>query len=329
MINDLILKDTKKQEWSEIRARIKARIEENLGACPVALAPAKANFEELERYVEYGFVHIRIKYHVFLDEWDYAIILLPENFNENTDKAKAVVTIHGTNHEVGKYGVMDPVGKPKRNYAIELAKRGYVTISPDQFGFGEIMNTEEGKTRFGRFYEKYPEWSLTGRRVLGHMRCVDVLDSLDYVIHDGYGTIGNSLGGQAALYLAGMDERIRVSIPSTGISPHATNAYRLVHTPHPIHPHEAQMLERNGKSPWELNEMVALCAPRAVLVLEPFNDKYNPYTSVVYECVQSAHKVYALLEHPECLCFYIHGDSHDTVDSVRELAYDYIDRFMK
>jgi hypothetical protein len=88
-------------------------------------------------------------------------------------------------------------------------------------------------------------------------------------------------------------------------------------------------IERNGKSPWELNEMVALCAPRAVLVLEPFNDKYNPYTSVVYECVQSAHKVYALLEHPERLCFYIHGDNHDTVDSVRELAYDFIDRFMK
>ena len=89
------------------------------------------------------------------------------------------------------------------------------------------------------------------------------------------------------------------------------------------------MLEKNGKSPWELNEILGLCAPRAVLVLEPFNDKYNPYTSVVYDCVYSAHKVYALLEHPERLCFYIHGDSHDTVDSVRELAYDYIDRFMK
>ncbi|MBR2465329.1 MAG: acetylxylan esterase [Clostridia bacterium] len=328
MINDLILKDTMPDEWAGIRDRLKMRILENLGKSPVALEPAKAQFKELEKYEEHGLTHIKIKYHVFADEWDYAVIILPKGL-EKTGSAPAVVTIHGTNHEVGKYGVMDPVNTPRRAYAIELAKRGYVTISPDQFGFGEDMKTKEGKARFADFYKNYPDWSLTGRRVLGHMRAVDVLDALDYVKHDGYGVIGNSLGGQAALFLAGMDERIRVSIPSTGISPFATNAYRLVHTAHPIHPHEAKMLEKNGKSPWELNEMLGLCAPRALLLLEPFNDKYNPYTSVVYDCVYSAHKVYALLEHPERLCFYIHGDSHDTVDSVRELAYDYIDRFMQ
>ena len=328
MINDLILKDTKKEEWNEIRARLKSRICESIGFGSVSFTPQNARFDELERYEEYGFTHIRIRYHVLADEWAYAVIILPEGI-EKMGAAPAVLTIHGTNREVGKYGVMDPENTPRRAYAIELAKRGYVTISPDQFGFGEDMKTEEGKTRFADFYKNYPDWCITGRRVLGHMRAVDVLDALDYVKHDGYGVIGNSLGGQAALFLAGMDERIRVSIPSTGISPFATNAYRLVHTAHPIHPHEAKMLEKNGKSPWELNEILGLCAPRAVLVLEPFNDKYNPYTSVVYDCVYSAHKVYALLEHPERLCFYIHGDSHDTVDSVRELAYDYIDRFMK
>ncbi len=328
MINDLILKDTRKEEWDAIRAKMKSRICENLGECPVPLAPQKARFEELNRYDEYGLTHIRIRYHIMGEEWAYAVIILPEGI-EQMGSAPAVVTIHGTNHEVGKYGVMDPENTPRRAYAIELAKRGYVTISPDQFGFGEDMETEEGKTRFNDFYKYFPNWSLTGRRVLGHMRAVDVLDALDYVKHDGYGVIGNSLGGQAALYLAGMDERIRVAVPSTGISPHVTNAYRLTHTPHPIHPHEARMLEKNGKSPWELNEIIGLCAPRAVLVLEPFNDKYNPFITTVYECVYSAHKVYALLEHPERLCFYIHGDSHDTVDSVRELAYDFIDRFMK
>ena len=328
MINDLILKDTKKEEWNEIRARLKSRICESIGFGSVSFTPQNARFDELERYEEHGFTHIRIRYHVLADEWAYAVIILPEGI-EKMGAAPAVLTIHGTNREVGKYGVMDPENTPRRAYAIELAKRGYVTISPDQFGFGEDMKTEEGKTRFADFYKNYPDWCITGRRVLGHMRAVDVLDALDYVKHDGYGVIGNSLGGQAALFLAGMDERIRVSIPSTGISPFATNAYRLVHTAHPIHPHEAKMLEKNGKSPWELNEILGLCAPRAVLVLEPFNDKYNPYTSVVYDCVYSAHKVYALLEHPERLCFYIHGDSHDTVDSVRELAYDYIDRFMK
>ena len=45
MINDLILKDTTRDEWEGIRGRIKKRIEENLGSSPVSLSPVRAKFE--------------------------------------------------------------------------------------------------------------------------------------------------------------------------------------------------------------------------------------------------------------------------------------------
>ena len=328
MIHDLILKDTTAEEWPAIRAKIRNRILENLGSFPVQPSPCPARFEELERYEAHGFTHIRIRYHVLADEWDCAVIILPKELVKKR-RAKAILTIHGTNGTVGKYGVMSPDTRPNRAYALELAERGYVTMSPDQFGFGEIMESDSGKSRFENFYKSYPDWSITGRRVLGHIRALDVLDALEYVIHDGYGTIGNSLGGQASFYLTGLDERIRAAVTSTGISPHATNAYRLVHTPHPIHPYEARAMEKNGKSPWELNEMLGLCAPRAILCIEPFNDRHNPYTAVTIDCVRSAHKVYALLGAPEYLSLHLHGDGHDTVPSVRAMAYDWLDRFLK
>lgn len=82
MINDLILKDTTREEWNEIRQRLKARITENLGKSPVALEPAKAQFKELEKYEEHGLTHIKIKYHVFADEWNYAVIILPPDLSE-------------------------------------------------------------------------------------------------------------------------------------------------------------------------------------------------------------------------------------------------------
>ena len=88
-------------------------------------------------------------------------------------------------------------------------------------------------------------------------------------------------------------------------------------------------MEKNGKSPWELNEMLALCAPRAVLCIEPFNDPHNPYTAVTIDCVKSAHKVYALLDASKHLSLYLHGDGHDTVPTVRSIAYDWFDRFLK
>ncbi len=327
MINDLILKDTTKEEWQEIRAKLKARILKNLGRCPVDLEPAKAEFEEIERYEEYGLTHIKIKYHVFADEWSYAIIILPPDLKER-GSAKAVLAIHGTN-TMGKFSMMNPTKCEDRMYALELARRGFVTLSPDQFGFGESVSTEDGKRQFEDFYKNYPEWSTTGRRVLGHIRAVDVLDALDYVEKDGYGVIGNSLGGQASFFLIGFDKRVKASVVSTGISPFATNAYRLIHKENPIHPYEAAMLEKNGKSPWELNELMGLCAPRAVLFLEPFNDPYNPYTGIGFECVKSAHKVYALLDAPKNLSIYIHGDGHDTVPEVRNFAYSWLEKFLK
>ena len=328
MIQDLILKDTQREEWPSIRLRIRDRILKNLGVFPVSPTPAPARYEELERYEAYGLTHIRLRYHVFGEEWDYAVLVLPKELSKR-GTARAVLTIHGTNGSFGKYGMLKPDVREDRAYGIELAERGYITLSPDQFGFGEAMETEDGRRRFEDFYKRYPDWSLTGRRVLGHMRAVDLLDALDFVIHDGYGAMGNSLGGQASFYLTGLDERIKAAVVSTGISPHASNAYRLVHTPHPIHPYEAKSMEKNGKSPWELNEMLGLCAPRAVLCIEPFNDPYNPYSAVTIDCVKSAHKVYSLLDAAKHLSLHLHGDGHDTVPTVRSIAYDWFDRFLK
>jgi hypothetical protein len=191
------------------------------------------------------------------------------------------------------------------------------------------MKDEKYSYDFEHFYDRYPEWSLSSRRVLGHVRALDVLDALDYVIHDGYGVIGNSLGGQASFYITALDERIKASVISTGISPNATNVYRdLTRTQH-LEPAVTEYIRIHGKTPWELSEMLSLCAPKAVLCLEPFNDPYNPYTSVTIDCIQRAWDVYKLLEAPDKLTMYIHGDGHDTVDNVRNFAYGWLERFLK
>lgn len=327
MIRSIVTRDTKKEDWCSIKATVKARIFETFGTSPVGLSPQKNDYEELERYVKHGFMHIKVRYHVFDDEWSYGIIILPSNFDENK-KYRAVMTIHGTNGVIGKYGVCDPEGTPRRAYATELAERGFVTFSPDQYGFGEGMNDEVAAQKFKDFYDYYPEWSLSCRRVLGHIRALDVLDQLEYVCHDGYGVIGNSLGGQAAFYIAALDERIKAAVLSTGLSPNVTNVYRDLTRTQPLEKDVTAYIKEAGKTPWEINEMLSLCAPRAVLCLEPFNDPYNPYTSVTIDCIKSAWEVYNLLGAPDKMSMYVHGDGHDTVDTVRKMAYDWLDRFL-
>ena len=328
MVGAIVTRDTKKEDWSRIRETIKSRILETFGASPVPFTPTKNEFVELEEYVSSGLRHIKIKYHVFDDEWAYGILVLPNDLEEKKT-APAVLTIHGTNNVVGKYGVCDLEGKPNRAYAIELARMGFIAFAPDQYGFGEAMNDAEWAERFEKFYDRFPDWSLSSRRVLGHIRALDVLDQLPYVRHDGYGVIGNSLGGQASFYITAFDDRIAASVISTGISPNVTNVYRdLTRTQH-LELGVTRYIKDTGKTPWELNEMLALCAPKAVLCLEPFNDKHNPYTSVTIDCIESAWEVYKLLDAPEKLTMYIHGDGHDTIAPVRDFAYSWLDRFLR
>ena len=327
MIKSIVTRDTKKADWSKIRSSIKERIFETFGTPPVELAPAKNAYEILESYTAYGLRHIRVKYHVFAEEWAYGVLVLPSDLEEKKT-ARAVLTIHGTNGVIGKYGVIDLDSTPRRAYGIELARLGFITFSPDQYGFGEAMEQEQNKKDFENFYDRYPRWSLSSRRVLGHIRALDLLDQLDYVNHDGYGVIGNSLGGQASFYIAALDERIKAAVISTGISPNVTNVYRDLTRTQALELGVTSYIKETGRTPWELNEMLSLCAPRAVLCLEPFNDPYNPYTSVTIDCIRSAWEVYDLLGEQEKLSMYVHGDGHDTVDTVRDMAYSWLERFL-
>lgn len=329
MINPVILRDTTKEEWPEIRRRMLSRILDNFGTPPFEIQPVKNKFTELERYENHGLTHIRIKYEVWDELWQEAIIVLPENYEEGR-KYPAIVTIHGTNGKFGKYGMLDVPGTTRnREYGIELAKRGYVTISPDQFGFGSQMEEPQYKEYFDSFYDRYPDWSLSGVRLFCHMRCIDVLMQLDYIQKDAIGTMGNSLGGCAVMYLTAFDERIKCAVLSTGISPWVTNIYRSLNRDIQLDPQHTDAMKVQGKSPWELSEILSLCAPRPIMCLEPFNDPYNPDTMVTIECVHRAWEVYNLLEVPEKATIFVHGDGHDTVPMVKDMAYNWFDRFLK
>lgn len=329
MINSLILKDTTKEEWSELRSRISKRILENFGESPFELKPSKNKFDVIEKYENHGLKHIRICYEVGGEFSSEAIIVLPENFNENK-QYPAVVTIHGTNGTEGKYGMLDVEGVlPNREYGIELAKRGYVTISPDQYGYGTYMKDPSYANDYENFYQRYPKWSLTSIRLLFHIRCVDVLMQLDYIKKDAIGAMGNSLGGCASMYLTAMDERIQASVLSTALCPCVTNIYRTEPRKPQLDPYQIKSMMKEGIPPWDHNDILALCAPRAIMCIEPINDPYNPYIMTTIDCVYKAWKVYNLLGEPQKLSLHVHGDGHDTVPTVKEMAYNWLDRFLK
>lgn len=114
-----------------------------------------------------------------------AILTLPAGKN---GKHPAVVCIHG--HGGDRHSPYEP-GIYKA-FATELAKRGTVTIAVD---VGQHNVYEEGRT-------------LMGERLWDVIRCVDLLVSLPEVDQGRIGCAGLSLGGEMAMWLGAMDERV-------------------------------------------------------------------------------------------------------------------------
>ncbi|HHT26158.1 MAG TPA: hypothetical protein GXZ82_02760 [Firmicutes bacterium] len=328
MINNVILPSTTPDDWPEIRQSIYQRIVDSFGEPSLPLPTEKAAYEEIERYEKYGLTHIRLRYHMIGDEWNEGICVVPADVSPERP-APAVLVCHGSNLVKGKHGMLDLEGRPNRAYAVELAQRGYVTLSVDQPGFGPVLQhtTQEQITK--DFYQRHPRWSLTGWRIHAHKRALEVLEQLPFVQGPCFGAMGHSLGGYAVLCLMALDERVAVGVTSTGVSPNLYNVYRSI-TVHRLHePQFADAVAKSrGHMPWEKQEMIALCAPRALLMIEPFYDPYNPYIIPTFESMAKAAEVYKLLSAQEKISTVIHGDGHDTITDIRNYCYGWFDRFL-
>jgi dienelactone hydrolase len=322
----LILPDTKVEEWPAVRAKIHKRVINSLGQGPVELTPAVNKFEEIERYRNFDLTHIKYRYHVVDDIWNEGILVLPEKFQED-GKSAVIIAIHGTNGKSGKMGALGGPGG-RRSYAIEMAKRGYIAFAPDLYGYGAtINNTTEGEL-VASLLKKYPDWSYRGMKILTLIRAIDLLEQLPNVKKGAYGTMGNSLGGGMALHHAAIDNRVKVSVPSTGLGPAANNAYRLMKPGMFEEPRKWAKIAKDGKPPYDIHEEIALCAPRCMLFLDDFNDPYNADIMAGFKAVYQAMQVYQLLGTPGHISILVHGDGHDTVDDVREYAYRWFDRYL-
>lgn len=336
MFRDVVLQDTRPDEWPAIRERIRARVMSCMGTAPdVSVEP---DYEVVDEYEKFGLRHLKIRYRIFADQYIPAVVVLPDGVDD-ANPAPAVVCCHGTDAINGKYNVLSLDERPRRAYGIELAQRGFVTAAADNYEFGERLTKGEDlahdeiikryNAAQARFKDLYPEWSLDGLRLWELQRLLDTLATMPFVRADGgFGVIGNSLGGRSAIFLAAFDERITAAVPSTGVSPNLTNVYRSS----PGSGSGPSYIDRTrgaaGKMVYDYQDMVALCAPRPLLLLEPYNDAYNPYPAANFECYIKGQRAYALLGKPDGFVTLIHGDGHDTVDDVRDYAYRWFTRWL-
>ena len=323
-------------EWPQRRAEIVRGMETVMGTYPGATSLKRVPLDvRVEEEIDRGaYVLRRITYQSEPGSRTPAFLCIPKAAlagNTTTSASArpfpAVLCLHPTDQTTGAGVVVGLGGKPNRQYASELATRGYVTIAP---AYPHLAGYAPDLPALGYA-------SGTMKAIWDNTRALDVLDSLSFVKRTtGFGAIGHSLGGHNSLYTAVFDPRITVVATSCGFDSYLDyyGGNPAVWAPAKGWCQERYMprlLNYTGRLtaiPFDFHEILGALAPRPVFVNAPLRDTNFQWQSVD-RCLAAAREVYTLFNDAARLTI-AHPDSeHDFPDPQRETAYRLFDSVLK
>ena len=316
-------------DWANRRSEVVRAMESVMGEFPPEDRRVELDVRVEERADAGSYDRLLITYQSELGSRTPAYLCIPKKDRKNTEKVPAVLCLHPTDNTVGHKVVVGLGGRKNRQYAAELAERGYVTISP---AYPHLANYWPNLGKLGYF-------SGTMKAIWDNSRALDVLENLDAVDVDtrrGFGAIGHSLGGHNAIYTAVFDNRISVIVSSCGFDAYpdyydgAERNWFFGKGWCQIRymPRMSDYRGRLNEIPFDFTEMLGALAPRRVYVNAPLGDENFRWKSVD-RCVAAATPIYRLanaggrlvVEHPDY--------DHDFQGAQREAAYRTIDSVLK
>ncbi len=318
---------TTREQWQCRRAEIVRGIQAVMGTLPVDKRRGALNVQVDEQVDAGSYVRQLISYESEPGCRTPAYLCIPKQVEAGGGKAPAVLCLHPTDNTVGHKVVVGLGGLPRRNYAAELAQRGYVTLAP---AYPHLANYWPNLERLGYA-------SGTMKAIWDNSRGLDLLSVLPVVdASRGFGAIGHSLGGHNAIFTAVFDPRITVVVSSCGFDSfldyYGGDESRWLFgagwCQMRYMPRLSNYRGKLDQIPFDFPELLGALAPRPLFVNAPLRDS-NFQTASVDRCVAAALPVYQLygqaerlvVKHPDC--------EHDFPDAVRQQAYAFIDAALR
>jgi len=310
------------------REEIILNMQKVMGPLPERKPLKSSDLQVIDSVNEVNFTRYNILFEVEKNEILPVYLYVPKATG-NPKKIPAMLVLHETDL-LGRKAVDGQGNKANRSHARELAQRGYVVIAPDFPSFGDTENYNFDTDRYA---------SGTMKGIFNHMRCIDLLQSRFDVDTDNIGVLGHSLGGHNSIFLAAMDERIKVAVSSCGwtqldyynigieaekryggrLGPWAQTRYMpLLKTKYNLD---------NNKVPFDFNLMISAIAPRAFFSISPIRDANFDYRGV-QAGIALIEPVYRKLSALENLQVRYPDDEHDFPLQNRKEAYLFIDKIL-
>ncbi|MDR6879096.1 alpha/beta hydrolase family protein [Bacillus sp. 3255] len=238
----------------------------------------------LERLEFEDHIRERVEFGTVLGFCVPAYVLIPKG---NKERYTAALALHGHGYGSRQISGMLPDGSQQTgepdshgNYALELARQGFLVVVPELFGFGDrrlAEDQQDGKVNNSSCQALTSHLMLYGISIAG-LRVQEALRAVDYVLSredvegDGVGCFGFSGGALVASYAAAMDERIKATVLCA-----FPNTFKgsIMHVRHCIDNYLPGALAYG-----ELPELMGLIAPRALFIASGKQDRIFPVATV-------------------------------------------------
>lgn len=238
---------------------------------------------------------------------------------------------HGGIYELGKSEPAGLSADASYHYGLDLCRRGYVVLCPDQLCFEDRRAPEALRRANPRLdglgYERF---EFTRRLLAGSClqtkylhdlaAALDVLESLPEVDRGRIGAFGHSLGGQEALWLTWYDRRVRAAVSSCGFGLIATLLRDGIN-------HNFALYVPGLLQLGDMDAFVAELAPRPFMLTAGVDDAIFPVDGVRVIAERAA-AAYEAAGAPERFRALIFQGGHSLPPEVKSEAYGFLDRWL-
>lgn len=220
---------------------------------------------------------------------------------------------HGRQFEVGKSLVTGLVGDGTGAYGLAAARAGFAVLAPDLPGFEDqrppLAERKANYALQGETYERFlaataliQGETLQGRMLSELAACIDALERDDRVDAGRLGILGQSYGGQQAIFGMLFEPRLRAGVASCGFSLVRLLIERRIS-------HNLALYVPGLLPDLDLDTLLPAIAPRPLTVIAGRHDAIFPVDGV--EIVEAAaRRAWEAAGAPDALRFRYHDGPH-------------------
>jgi hypothetical protein len=208
------------------------------------------------------------------------------------------------------------------HHGIWFARHGYCCLMIDTLQLGEIPGEHHGTHHLGKWWWVARGYTPAGVEAWNGIRALDYLESRAEVDRTRLGVTGRSGGGAYSWWVAALDDRVRVAAPTAGI----TNMRNHV-VDGCIQGHCDCMFFVNTYG-WEFDRVIALVAPRPLLICNTDKDAIFPINGV-FALYSSARRLYEMMDAGDKLGLHVAEGPHKDMQPLNTGAFHWFERHLK